>query len=141
MRSPRRSRSLRSRQRTVLCRLWMGHAPGVVTWADPLHRRPGGGLQVLVVLQGHRGRRRAGHAARKARKRKAQRPVQGKATLQRGSGLRGAPLCLPGAREGEQTRGNVLDAVRRALCVKVIWRRWTEAVRAVLIWSLVEAYC
>jgi hypothetical protein len=31
--------------------------------------------------------------------------------------------------------------VRRALCVKVIWRRWTEAVRAVLIWSLVKAYC
>ena len=29
------------------------------------------------------------------------------------AGLRGSPLCLPGTREVEQTRGNVLDAVRR----------------------------
>ena len=28
------------------------------------------------------------------------------------SGLRGSALCLPGAREVEQARGNVLDAVR-----------------------------
>ena len=111
------NRSDYSRLRTLLRRLPMGDATRLASRTDPMHRGVGYSVPGLVVVQRRRGRRRAGHATRRARERKAQRPVQGEATLQRKSGLRGSALRLPGAGAVTQARGLVCDAVRGG-CIK-----------------------